>query len=74
MIEIDQIDHLLKELFPICRSLTGEGNRKTLSLLNNITPLEIHEVPSGTDVFDWKVPDEWSIREAWIKDEDGNEI
>ena len=74
MIDPNEIEGLLKELFPFCRSLTGRGNRKTLSVLNKLVPLNIYEVPSGTKVFDWEVPDEWSINEAWVKDEDGKEI
>tara|TARA_B100000780_G_scaffold263145_1_gene216822 strand:- start:1286 stop:2557 length:1272 start_codon:yes stop_codon:yes gene_type:complete len=63
------------DLFPICRSITGEGVRETLNYINNVLPdLVIHEVKSGTKVFDWKVPKEWSVREAWIKDETGKKI
>jgi len=57
----------LTELYPICRSITGDGVRKTLSNIKSSVPLEIHEVPSGTKVFDWIVPNEWNIRDAWIK-------
>jgi aminopeptidase-like protein len=66
-----EINNFLKRLFPICRSLTGEGNRETLSILKEIIPLKIHEVPSGTKIFDWEIPLEWRIREAWIKDKKG---
>ena len=59
---------LAARLFPICRSLTGEGNRQTLAILSEQIPLRIHEVPSGTPVLDWTVPPEWTIREAWIRD------
>ena len=62
------------ELFPICRSITGEGVRKTLALVQKYAPVDIHEVPSGTRVFDWIVPKEWNIREAWVKDPAGNKI
>ncbi len=65
---------LLRRLFPICRSLTGEGVRETLSILREFIPLEVTEIPSGTRCFDWTIPQEWNIREAWIKDRDGNEI
>ena len=54
------------ELFPICRSITGNGIRQTLALIGKRIPLEITEVPTGTPVFDWTVPKEWNIRDAYI--------
>ena len=65
---------LAAELFPICRSITGDGVRQTLERLGREIPLSIHEVPSGTPVFDWTVPREWNIREAWIAGPDGRRV
>lgn len=62
---------LLVKLFPICRSLAGPGNRETLAILSEHLPLEITEVPSGTDVFGWTVPNEWTPRSAEITDPSG---
>ncbi len=63
-----------RELYPICRSITGDGIRRTLSMIGDRIPLKIHEVPTGTAVFDWIVPKEWNIRDAYIKGPDGKRI
>jgi aminopeptidase-like protein len=65
---------LAAELYPICRSLTGEGTRQTLRRIAEEIPLELHEVPSGTQVLDWAVPDEWNVTDAWIDGPDGGRV
>jgi aminopeptidase-like protein len=62
------------ELFPICRSITGDGIRRTLKLIQKRIPLNVFEVPTGTTVFDWMVPKEWNIRDAYIKDSRGKKV
>lgn len=65
---------LVKKLYPICRSITGDGVRKSLQIIKRHIPLEIREIPTGTDVFDWNIPKEWNIRDAWIKNSEGRKI
>ena len=66
---------LAGRLFPICRSITGNGFRQSLEMIREIVPeIQVFEVPSGTSVFDWTVPKEWNIQGGWIKDMQGNTI
>jgi aminopeptidase-like protein len=69
-----EMQELARELFPICRSITGNGLRQTLGLIGERVPLETTEVPTGTEVLDWVVPREWNIAEAWIAGRDGNRV
>lgn len=69
-----EMHELIARLYPICRSITGDGVRQTLQILRNIVPLETHEVPTGTQVFDWTVPNEWNIRSAYIANSRGERI
>lgn len=69
-----EMHKFISELYPICRSITGNGVRQTLSLINKRIPLEIKEVPTGTKVFDWVVPKEWNISDAYVKDAKGERI
>ena len=71
----DEMHGWARDLFPICRSITGDGVRQTLRYFQNILPdLTLHEVPSGTRAFDWTVPDEWNITEGYLENEAGERI
>lgn len=70
----EEMHGLMAELYPICRSLTGNGVRETLAIIQRDVPLEVTEVPSGTQVFDWTLPAEWNIRDAWIAGSDGTRV
>ena len=72
--DIQEMDDLIRELYPICRSITGNGIRQTLQIIQSKIPLLVHEVPSGTKVFDWTVPKEWNVRDAFIKNPQGEKV
>ena len=65
---------LIAELYPICRSITGNGVRQSLDIIERTIPLSRSEVPTGTQVFDWQVPKEWNIRDAHISNMRGERI
>ena len=65
---------LAERLYPICRSITGNGLRETLRILQEEIPLTLHEIPTGTAVFDWVVPREWNIRNAYVRNSRGERI
>lgn len=70
----DRLYAFITELYPLCRSMTGDGVRATLRHIAEHIPLSIEEVPTGTPVLDWVVPNEWNIRDAWIADASGERI
>lgn len=65
---------LIVDLYPICRSITGNGFRQSLEIIQREIPLEIYNVPTGTQVFDWVVPKEWNIRDAYVKNDQGERV
>ena len=67
----DEIFALAAKLYPICRSITGDGVRETLREIGTYIKLDSHEVPTGAAVFDWTIPREWNIRDAYVKNERG---
>lgn len=69
-----ELENYFDRLWPITRSLTGNGNRETLKILSEIIDLKVTEVPCGTKCFDWNVPPEWNIKQAWIKNGKGKSI
>src|SRR5262245_12681587 len=70
----EELVELMRELYPLPRSLTGDGVRRTLAVLGRDVPLDVVEVPSGERVFDWVVPREWTIRGGWIEAPDGRRV
>jgi aminopeptidase-like protein len=70
----ERMHALTSRLFPICRSQTGDGVRESLRILREFIPLDIHKVPTGTPVFDWEVPREWNIKDAYIADASGHRV
>ena len=70
----DELHERIRELYPIPRSLTGDGVRRTLAVIGSDLPLDVVETPSGTQVFDWVVPREWNVRDAWIEAPDGRRL
>ncbi|MEU9135851.1 DUF4910 domain-containing protein [Streptomyces sp. NPDC048404] len=65
---------LVERMYPLCRSITGDGVRATLDIVGEHIPLQVHEVPTGTQVLDWTVPQEWNIRDAYIADGSGRRV
>jgi aminopeptidase-like protein len=70
----DHMESYFDRLWPICRSITGDGLRESLGIISELAPLQITEVPTGTEVFDWVIPKEWNIRDAYILTPEGKKI
>jgi aminopeptidase-like protein len=64
----------IRDLYPLCRSITGDGVRETLRRVGHVLPMTLHEVPTGTRVFDWTIPLEWNVRDAWVKNAGGERV
>ncbi|WUL20078.1 DUF4910 domain-containing protein [Amycolatopsis sp. NBC_00355] len=69
-----ELHALVERLYPICRSITGDGVRQTLDIIGEHIPLERHEVPTGTQVLDWTIPQEWNIRDAYVAAPSGERV
>jgi aminopeptidase-like protein len=69
-----ELHDCIADLYPICRSITGDGVRETLHRLQRVAPITVHEVPSGSAAFDWTVPFEWNVRDAWVKNSRGDRV
>ena len=70
----EELYKLVAELYPICRSITGDGVRRTLEVVDREVGLVVHEVPTGTQVLDWTVPREWNVRDGWVADPSGRRV
>ncbi len=70
----EQMYQLVETLYPICRSITGDGVRETMAHIQRLLPITVHEVPTGTPVFDWTVPKEWAIRDAYVANSKGERV
>ena len=70
----ERIFELIEKLYPLCRSITGDGLRESLQILSESCPLQISELASGTKVFDWEIPREWNIRDAYVKNMAGERV
>ena len=70
----DAMHRFMADLYPICRSITGDGVRQTLDIIRARIPLSVREVPTGTPVFDWTVPREWNVKDAYIKNAHGERV
>ncbi|MFE7762203.1 DUF4910 domain-containing protein [Streptomyces sp. NPDC057438] len=70
----EEMHALVERLYPLCRSITGDGVRATLDIVGEYIPLQVHEVPTGTQVLDWTVPQEWNIRDAYVADASGRRV
>jgi aminopeptidase-like protein len=70
----DDLHGFVRDLHPICRSITGDGVRETLRLIGERVPFDMHEVPSGTEALDCTVPPEWNIQDAWVRNEAGEKV
>lgn len=71
---VKEADELLHRLFPICRSITGDGVRQTLSILQKVSNFDLKEIRSGRPCYDWTIPEEWNIKDAYIEDSDGKRV
>lgn len=70
----DELEHYFDRLWPICRSISGDGLRESFDILKEVIPLNTYEIPTGTKVFDWTIPKEWNIDDAYIISPDGKKI